>query len=168
MADSNVMKANKRYFLGQRHIVTFFGFLNCFLINTNRLVLGVSVVTMVKHRQTNETSKWNKSEISCPTSAAPSKPVNVPNGITTPAIFKMLSNWIPRAERGTLNSLAVCGFWAGIAIGGLVTGWICDIPGLGWPAAFYIWATFYTMEKDIYFYSRLCLFLWIIRPLLGN
>ncbi|CAL1270643.1 unnamed protein product, partial [Larinioides sclopetarius] len=88
-------------------------------------------------------------------------------GITTPAIFKMLSNWIPRAERGTLNSLAVCGFWAGIAIGGLVTGWICDIPGLGWPAAFYIWATFYTMEKDIYFYSRLCLFLWIIRPLLG-
>ncbi|GBM48699.1 hypothetical protein AVEN_34818-1, partial [Araneus ventricosus] len=60
-------------------------------------------------------------------------------GVTTPATFKMLGNWIPRAERGTLNSLAVCGFSAGIAIGGLVTGWVCDIPGLGWPAAFYIW-----------------------------
>ncbi|GBM16644.1 hypothetical protein AVEN_126814-1, partial [Araneus ventricosus] len=37
------------------------------------MVLGVAIVAMVKHRQTNETSKWNTSEISCPLPSDPSK-----------------------------------------------------------------------------------------------
>ncbi|GBM78456.1 Putative inorganic phosphate cotransporter [Araneus ventricosus] len=218
---SDETRTNERCYLGQRHVVIFIGFLNCFLINTNRLVLGVSIVAMVKHGQMNETSKRNISEISCPLPSVPSKPVVGSNfqgefdwntemqgyvlgagflgflitqapagrladavgcksmivfsnaltgllvfispfaarwniyalmavqflrgasqGITTPAIFKMLSNWIPRTERGTLNSLAMCGYSVGLAFGGLVTGWLCDIPGFGWPSAFYVWGTF--------------------------
>ncbi|GBM86292.1 hypothetical protein AVEN_121809-1, partial [Araneus ventricosus] len=54
-------------------------------------------------------------------------------------MYKMTSNWIPRTERGTLITLVVCGYSVGMAVTGIVTGWLCDIPGLGWPSAFYIW-----------------------------
>ncbi|GBN30940.1 Putative inorganic phosphate cotransporter [Araneus ventricosus] len=62
-------------------------------------------------------------------------------GFTFPATYKMMSSWIPKNERGTLSTLVVCGFAAGIAVGGMVTGWLCDIPGFGWPSAFYILGT---------------------------
>ncbi|CAL1293107.1 unnamed protein product [Larinioides sclopetarius] len=208
----------RRCFLGQRHVATLVGFLTCYLQTSNRIVAGVAIVAMVKHRQLNETSTWNSSEISCPLPSTPpesvikssfqgefdwstqlqgvllglgslsyllaqipagrladvlgSKPIlvysNAATGILTlispfaarwhiyafiavqfikgatqgcgfPALYKMTSNWIPRNERGTLSTLMVCGYSVGMAVTGIVTGWLCDIPGLGWPSAFYIW-----------------------------
>ncbi|GBN41854.1 hypothetical protein AVEN_196758-1 [Araneus ventricosus] len=71
-------------------------------------------------------------------------------GFTTPAIYKLISNWIPRNERGTLSTLVVCGYAAGVAIAGLVTGWLCDIPGLGWPSAFYVWGFISVMLSIVF------------------
>ncbi|GBN66354.1 Putative inorganic phosphate cotransporter [Araneus ventricosus] len=220
LAVSDSTKTNRRCSLGQRHVVTLFGFLSWFLLSSNRLVLSIGIVAMVKHTQTNETTMKNASD-SCPSPATPTKPDVRSNfqgefdwspelqgyilgagflsymttqttagrfadavgakplmvfsnaltgilvvlsplaarwhvyalmavqflrgasqGITAPAIYKMISNWIPRTERGTLNSLVSCGYSAGAAVNGIVTGWLCDIPGLGWPSAFYIWGTF--------------------------
>ncbi|CAL1270652.1 unnamed protein product [Larinioides sclopetarius] len=214
------LKKTSRCFLGQRHIVVIIGFFNTFLIQSNRLVLGVGIAAMEKHKQANETSERISSDFSCPLPSLPAITVAVSNlqgefdwsaelqgyvlaagflgylitqspagwladsvgskpllvfsncltglfviisplaarwhvyalmavqflrgasqGITNPAIFKMLSHWIPRTERGTLNGISVCGFPVGIAIGGMVTGLLSDIPGLGWPSAFYMWGT---------------------------
>ncbi|KAF8787741.1 Sialin like protein [Argiope bruennichi] len=67
-------KTTRRCFLGLRHVATLVGFLTCFLQNAMRMVLGVGIVAMVKHSQTNESSNVNASEISCP---LPSNPPNV-------------------------------------------------------------------------------------------
>ncbi|GBN33572.1 Putative inorganic phosphate cotransporter [Araneus ventricosus] len=188
LADSGVKKTNRGFFLGQRHVVTLVGFLCCFFLAANRLALGVGIVAMVKHRQTKEVFNRNESEISCPFSSTPPKPLVESSfkgefewstelqgyllgigflsflltqtpagrladaigskpllGFTLPATHKTISNWIPRTERGTLSTLVVCGFAAGISVGGMVTGWLCDIPGFGWPSAFYIWGTINVM-----------------------
>ncbi|GFU17314.1 inorganic phosphate cotransporter, partial [Nephila pilipes] len=60
-------------------------------------------------------------------------------GFVTPCVYRMMSNWFPKHERGFLSTLVVCGFAFGAMIGGVVTGWLCDIPHLGWPSAFYFW-----------------------------
>ncbi|XP_055942246.1 sodium-dependent phosphate transport protein 3-like [Argiope bruennichi] len=222
-------KTTRRCFLGLRHVATLVGFLTCFLQNAMRMVLGVGIVAMVKHSQTNESSNVNASEISCPLPSNPPNVVvgsnfqgefdwstelqgyivgigflsflmtNIPagrlvdavgsktvlvlssaisgililispfaarwhvyalmavqflrgaaQGFTTPTIFKLISNWIPRNERGTLSTLVVCGFASGIAISGMVTGWICDVPGLGWPSAFYIFGIFTVLLSVIF------------------
>ncbi|GBN33569.1 Putative inorganic phosphate cotransporter, partial [Araneus ventricosus] len=228
-AVSGPKKTSRRCFLGLRHAVTLVGFLSCFLQTADRLVLGVGIVAMVKHRQTAESSNWNGSEISCPMSSDAQKIVfgsnfqgefdwstelqgyllgvgslsylftqipagrladavgsksllvysNAASGIftlispftarwhvyalmtvqflrgasqgfTTPAMYKLISNWIPRNERGTLSTLVVCGYAAGVAIAGLVTGWLCDIPGLGWPFAFYVWGFISVMLSIVF------------------
>ncbi|CAL1293111.1 unnamed protein product [Larinioides sclopetarius] len=224
-------KKTRRCCFGERHVVTLVGFLTCFLLTANRLVLSVGIVAMVKHVNAKESSKWNESEIICPMPSKPpklvvgsnfqgefdwstelqgyllgfcfisylitqipggkiadavgSKPLMVyssaatgiltfispfaarwhiyalmtaqflkgaTQGLTTPTIYKLISNWIPRHERGTLSTLVVCGYAAGAAVSGMVTGWLCDIPGLGWPFAFYIWGIITVLASIIFFF----------------
>ncbi|GFQ87913.1 MFS domain-containing protein [Trichonephila clavata] len=69
-------------------------------------------------------------------------------GFVTPALYRMMSNWFPKHERGLLSTLTVCGYAFGAMIGGVVTGWICDIPGLGWPPAFYFWGKLFDVTSQ--------------------
>ncbi|GFU27607.1 hypothetical protein NPIL_55621 [Nephila pilipes] len=60
-------------------------------------------------------------------------------GFLSPAIYRLMSNWYPKCERGLLSTIVVTGNAFGMVIGGIVTGWMCDVPYLGWPSAFYFW-----------------------------
>ncbi|GFU17851.1 hypothetical protein NPIL_90521 [Nephila pilipes] len=60
-------------------------------------------------------------------------------GFVLPSLFRMMSNWYPRNERGPLTTIAVSGHSFGAVFGGVVTGWFCDVPSLGWSSAFYFW-----------------------------
>ncbi|GFU64205.1 putative inorganic phosphate cotransporter [Trichonephila clavipes] len=60
-------------------------------------------------------------------------------GFFTPAVYRLMSDWYPRSERGFLSTLVLCGYAFGVVVGGIVTGWLCDVPQLGWPSAFYFW-----------------------------
>ncbi|GFU01362.1 inorganic phosphate cotransporter [Nephila pilipes] len=63
-------------------------------------------------------------------------------GFVTPALYRLMSDWYPKNERGFLSTLVVCGYAFGVVISGIVTGWLCDVPHLGWPSGFYFWGTF--------------------------
>lgn len=57
-------------------------------------------------------------------------------GFTFPAVYSMLSNWLPISERGQLGTLATIGIQFGTVIMLAVSGYIAV--GLGWPSIFYI------------------------------
>lgn len=209
---------NTRYCIGKRHVITILGFTLCALQSANRLVIGVAIVAMVKHRPANETILRNTSLLSCPlpettsnstlrsefqgemdwdtkqqgyvlsvgffgfiltlaiggkaadTLGAKSSLVvsniiigactfvspfaawwniyallvvqfmrGLTQGFFTPAVYRLMSDWYPRNERGFLSTLVLCGYSFGVVIAGIVTGWLCDVPQLGWPSAFYFW-----------------------------
>ncbi|GIY79337.1 probable small intestine urate exporter [Caerostris darwini] len=52
--------------LGRRHVVAFMGFLSCFLINIQRMSLGVSIVAMVNQTATDHVIDLNSTIIVCP------------------------------------------------------------------------------------------------------
>ncbi|GBN55629.1 hypothetical protein AVEN_354-1 [Araneus ventricosus] len=60
-------------------------------------------------------------------------------GFVIPAMFRMITNWFPRNERGSLSTLVVCGYGVGVVVTGVINGWLCDVPNLGWPSAYYLW-----------------------------
>ncbi|GFS72348.1 hypothetical protein NPIL_481221, partial [Nephila pilipes] len=51
---------------GYRHVVALIGFLSCFLINIQRMSLGVSIVAMVNQTKTNHFADYNSTIKVCP------------------------------------------------------------------------------------------------------
>ncbi|GFS51253.1 inorganic phosphate cotransporter, partial [Nephila pilipes] len=53
---------------GYRHVVALIGFLSCFLINIQRMSLGVSIVAMVNQTKTDHLADYNSTIKVCPMS----------------------------------------------------------------------------------------------------
>ncbi|GFY68289.1 hypothetical protein TNIN_304751 [Trichonephila inaurata madagascariensis] len=50
-------------------------------------------------------------------------------GFFTPAVYRLMSDWYPRSERGFLSTLVLCGYAFGVVVGGIVTGWLACTTG---------------------------------------
>ncbi|XP_041462129.1 sialin-like [Lytechinus variegatus] len=64
-------------------------------------------------------------------------------GAVVPAMFRLISNWTTNKTKTRVTSFAMAGNPFGLAIGQIVSGFICSTPQLGWPFSFYILGSSY-------------------------
>ncbi|KAG8182758.1 hypothetical protein JTE90_023396 [Oedothorax gibbosus] len=75
------------------------------------------------------------------------------HGVLHSPCFGIMGNWFPTTERGFLSTFTVTGQPAGAFIGVLLTGWICDVPELQWPAAFYVTGAFTLLIAVLFIFT---------------
>ncbi|KAF8787744.1 putative inorganic phosphate cotransporter like protein [Argiope bruennichi] len=202
--------------LGYRHVVALIGFASCFLVNIQRMSLGVAIVAMVNQTVPDRLAESNSTAIVCPysneTKSSSVKKVEgdfswnsqqqglvlgigflgfffatipasmlikalqakrvalfgsilssvvtmlcpiaselhvnamivaqfvrgIGQGFLFVSLFVLMANWFPRKERGLLSTCVISGYSIGSAVASAVTGYICDVPELGWEGSFYI------------------------------
>ncbi|CAL1293103.1 unnamed protein product [Larinioides sclopetarius] len=123
--------------LGYRHVVALIGFASCFLINIQRMSLGVAIVAMVNQTVPDRLADSNSTAMVCPYSNE-TKSSSAKQGFLFVSLFVLMANWFPRKERGLLSTCVISGYSIGSAVASAVTGYICDVPELGWSGSFYI------------------------------
>ncbi|GBN01682.1 Putative inorganic phosphate cotransporter [Araneus ventricosus] len=202
--------------LGYRHVVALIGFASCFLINIQRMSLGVAIVAMVNQTVPDRLTDSNSTAMVCPysneTRSSSAKttegdfswtsqqqglvlgmgflgfffatvpasrifaafqarrvalfgsilssvatllcPVasqihvnamiaaqfvrGIGQGFLFVSLFVLMANWFPPKERGLLSTCVISGYSIGSTVASAVTGYICDVPELGWSGSFYI------------------------------